>query len=368
MNIADNSDNIEILDILKKRIRVSAENLGGHVNLMEVCGTHTAAIVRYGLKKIIPSGIRLVSGPGCPVCISPVSFIDKIIALSRFPDTIITTFGDMLRVPGSSTSLEKAVAEGASVRMVYSPADALDIAAENPGKRVVFIGAGFETTAPAVAYTIKRARMEGVGNFTVLSGHRLIPPAMRGLLHDPETAIDGFICPGHVSAIIGSRPYEFIPHEYGIPCVITGFEPPDIMQAVYMLVDSISTRKSPRVEIQYSRTVRQEGNPKALSVMHEVFYKADSEWRGLGFIPESGLNIRKDYEEWDADKVFDIETDTDVKDTPCLCADILKGKKSPPECPFFAETCTPENPIGPCMVSLEGACASHYKYGDPPKK
>jgi hydrogenase expression/formation protein HypD len=330
------------------------------VNLMEVCGTHTMAIFRNGIKKMLPQNINLISGPGCPVCVTPVSYIDHIIALSRENNFIVTTFGDMIRVPGSTSSLEKEKASGADIRIVYSTLDALNIARNNPTKKVIFMGVGFETTSPTIASVILKAKEEKINNFSVLCVTKIMPPAMKFLLDTEEVNIDGFICPGHVSAIIGSKPYNFIASKYKIPCVACGFEPLDILQSIYMLVKQIEEGKA-KVEIQYKRVVKPEGNKIALKKLNKVFKIVDSNWRGIGNIPKSGLEIRNEYNQLNARK-FKVKIEETKEFAGCRCGEVLRGIIIPPECPLFRKICIPEDPKGACMVSSEGTCAAYYKY------
>lgn len=333
------------------------------VNLMEVCGTHTVAIFKHGIKDILPEEIHLLSGPGCPVCVSQIHDIDKAIALAKIQDVILLTFGDMMKVPGSNSTLEMVKAEGKDIRVVYSSMEAITIAKKNKNKKIIFFGIGFETTSPGVAATLIEANKKDINNFFVLSCFKLIPPAMKALLDSGETNINGFICPGHVSTIIGSKPYEFIPRQYHIPCVIAGFEPVDILQAILMLLIQLNTKK-PKVEIQYARAVKEEGNLKAQELLNEVFYPIDSNWRGIGIIPKSGLKIKEKYSQFDAEYKFNLPMMEDqLPITNCICGDILKGIATPYDCLLFAKKCTPINPIGPCMVSSEGSCAAYYKYG-----
>jgi hydrogenase expression/formation protein HypD len=329
---------------------------------MEFCGGHTVTIFRYGIRQALPKTLEMVSGPGCPVCVTANADLDKAIALSQVPEVIITTFGDMLKVPGSRSSLEEAKASGADVRTVYSTIDALKIARENPERSAIFLGIGFETTAPTVAASVLKAKESGIENYHVLSMHKLCPPAIRAILDSGETKLEGLICPGHVSAIIGARPWESVARDYHIPCVITGFEPLDILQAVSMLVAQVEKKES-GVEIAYRRGVRPEGNPEALRIMEEVFEPGPAQWRGLGEIPESGLKLRSKYKRFDAELAFDIATEPAHEPEGCLCGEILRGVKTPPDCPLFAKVCTPERPVGPCMVSSEGSCAAYYLYG-----
>lgn len=332
-------------------------------NLMEVCGTHTVAIFKHGIRQFLPEKVSMLSGPGCPVCVTPNADIDKAIALAQNGGVILVTFGDMMKVPGSYSSLHQVRAIGADIRVVYSVLDALKLAEDNPGKSVVFFGVGFETTAPTTASAIVAAERLGLDNFFLLSVHKLIPPAMRALLASDEVHIDGFLCPGHVSTIIGSQPYEFIPREYGIPCVIAGFEPLDILQAIDMLLEQISAEEA-RVDIQYRRAVRQEGNPVALKCLSTVFEVTDAGWRGIGIIPGSGLKLGQQFRRFDAECAFKIVTRPPKEAANCRCGDILRGVSTPWECHLFAKACTPEHPVGPCMVSTEGTCSAWYLYGE----
>ncbi len=330
--------------------------------LMEVCGTHTTAIFKHGLRGLLPASLKLLSGPGCPVCVTPAHDIDAAIWLSSQKDVIFTTFGDMMRVPGTTGSLEKQRAKGADIRVVYSVLDALNLAKTNPAKKVVFLGVGFETTSPGIASGMDMANYEGISNFWVYSCHKLIPPAMKALLGSGEVKIDGFICPGHVSIIIGAKPYGFIAEQYHVPCVITGFEPVDILQAILMLVKA---RDQARVEIQYTRAVKIEGNVMAQQILANVFEPVDAAWRGIGVIPVSGLKIRQEYSRFDASIAFEVPQDISCVETApsaCICGKILRGVATPIDCPLFATVCTPEEPIGACMVSSEGTCSAYYKY------
>lgn len=332
------------------------------VRLMEVCGTHTVSIFRTGIKDLLPPTIKLLSGPGCPVCVTSNKNIDEALEAALLPDVILTTFGDMLRVPGSKTSLAEAKAEGADVRIVYSTMDAVDIAKANPDKEVVFFGIGFETTAPTVAAAILKADREGIKNFSIIGTHKLIPEAMRALITDQEIGVQGFICPGHVSAIIGLEPYLFIAEEYGVPSVITGFEPVDLLQGILMLVKQIENGEA-KVEIQYSRGVKAEGNPVAREMLYKVFEIDDSIWRGIGVIPNTGLKLRPEYQIYDSRKKLEIDVPEGKEHPGCICGAILRGVKTPLECNLFGKVCLPERPIGACMVSVEGTCAAYYKYG-----
>jgi hydrogenase expression/formation protein HypD len=321
------------------------------------------AIFRHGIRQLLPSNVSMLSGPGCPVCVTANADLDKAIALAEMPGVTLCTFGDMLKVPGSESSLQRARARGADVRVVYSPLDALRIAAGLPHRQVVFYGVGFETTAPTVAASILEAQRRGLANYSIVSVHKLVPPALRALLAAAEVHIDGFLMPGHVSAIIGSRPYEFIPQEHGIPCVIGGFEPLDILQAIDMLLAQIAAGQA-RVEIAYRRAVPPEGNPAALATMQQAFEEKDATWRGIGLIPGSGLAVRPALATFDAERRFAIRTPPTKEPHGCRCGEVLRGVIRPPQCPLFGKTCTPENPVGPCMVSFEGTCSAWYQYGD----
>jgi len=345
--------------ILKDSIlKNSPEN---NINIMEVCGTHTMAISRSGLRQLLPDTVNLMSGPGCPVCVTSSHDIDHIIGIiADYPVTLFT-FGDMIRVPGSASSLQDEKTKGRDIRVCYSPMDALEFAIENPEKKVVFVAIGFETTAPLTAVVIKRAFEENVGNFYIYDSHKLVPPALELLLLDKDIKVDAFLCPGHVSAIIGSEPYEFIAGKYNIPCVISGFEPLDILQSIDMLLKQHKQGKS-SVEIQYDRVVRPEGNPAAVAVIEEVFEPVDSDWRGIGTLPGSGLGLRPRYSQFDASRSFKVDIIAKGEPAGCRCGDVLKGIIKPYDCKLFGKACTPERPVGPCMVSSEGSCAAYYKY------
>ena len=332
-----------------------------HATLMEVCGTHTVAIARNGIRDLMPEGLRLASGPGCPVCVTCNRDIDTVIALARIPNVTITTFGDMTRVPGSTSSLLAEQAAGRSVEIVYSPLDALAFAKAHPEREVVFVGVGFETTTPLVAMAIKRARAMGLSNFTVFAAHKNMPGALELLVGDPTLELDALILPGHVSTIIGAEPYRFLAEKYSIPGVITGFEPVDVLQGIAMLVRQLHEGRA-EIEIAYARGVMPEGNPVALAAIDEVFETCTATWRGLGDIPGSGYRIRDEFANFDAVRRFepDVEPTRDPKG--CRCGDVLRARIAPNECPLFRTVCTPENPVGPCMVSSEGSCAAYYRY------
>lgn len=360
MKFIDEYRRSELASALVARIR---RRSAGSARLMEFCGGHTFSIMKNGIRQLLPPSIDMVSGPGCPVCVTDNADLDKAIALAGIPNVVLTTFGDMLKVPGSRSSLQEAKAEGADIRMVYSTLDALQIARENPSKSVVFLGVGFETTAPTIAASILQAERDGAGNYYVLSLHKLCPPVIRALLDSGEVKLHGLICPGHVSAVIGSRPWEFIADEYGIPCVVTGFEPLDVLQSVDMLLDQIEKGES-GVEIGYRRGVRPEGNQRALDVMYEVFEPCSARWRGLGTVADSGLKLRSRFERFDAEAAFEFDPGPTLEPEGCVCGDILRGVKTPRDCRLFGSVCTPADPVGPCMVSSEGSCAAHYLYGD----
>ena len=328
---------------------------------MEFCGGHTHAIFRHGLRQMLPPTVDLRSGPGCPVCVTATADIDRAIAQAQLPGVILTSFGDMLRVPGSRGSLQTARAKGADVRVVYSTLDALQIARDNPQRPVVFLGVGFETTAPTSAASVLQAQAEGVDNYFVLSLHKLTPPATRAILDAGEVRLSGIIGPGHVTTIIGSDAWEFLPRDYGVPCAIAGFEPLDILQAVADLVEMAEARR-PAVSNPYSRSVRPQGNRTAAEIMARVFAVSEVEWRGLGRIPASGLAIRAEYARFDAGLAFAVDVGASREHSGCRCGEVLRGIIEPPECGLFRRVCTPADPIGPCMVSAEGACAAWYQY------
>lgn len=331
------------------------------IKLMEVCGTHTMAIARCGIKRLLPESIELISGPGCPVCVTSQSAIDRAIEIARIKNVIMTTFGDMLRVPGSRGSLEDVKRQGRDVRVVYSCLDALNIARENQDKRVVFMGVGFETTSPTIAATLLEAKRRGIKNFFMLSNFKLIPPALSALAKSKRVRIDGFILPGHVSVITGSIPYEQVTRRYKKASVITGFEEIDIVKGIKRLIEMIKKRIY-RVEIEYKRAVKKEGNIKARRTLFSVFALCDVEWRGLGVIKRSGLKLRREFAQFSGEKEFKINIPKTPGPKGCLCGAVLQGIKSPRDCKLFKKKCTPQNPIGPCMVSSEGTCAAFYKY------
>ncbi|MCA1585705.1 MAG: hydrogenase formation protein HypD [Acidobacteria bacterium] len=346
---------------LVKEIERRAE--GRIVKIMEVCGGHTHAIYKHGLEDLLPASIDLVHGPGCPVCVIPMGRIDDALAIARQPDVIFTTFGDMMRVPGSRGSLLDAKAEGADVRFVYSPLDALKLARQHPERPVVFFAIGFETTAPSTAATLLRARAEGIRNFSVFCNHVTIVPAIKAILDSPGMQLRGFIGPGHVSTIIGLRPFEFVPERYGLPMVVSGFEPTDILQSIVMILRQLDERR-PSVENQYARVVRRNGNSGALAVLGQTMeLRPYFEWRGLGFISHSALKLRPEFGDWDAEVRFSVPGVRVTDPKACQCGEVLKGVIKPWECRVFGTACTPDRPIGTCMVSPEGACAAYFTYG-----
>jgi hydrogenase expression/formation protein HypD len=333
----------------------------GPIRLMEVCGTHTVAIARGGFRSVLPESIKLISGPGCPVCVTANRDIDRVIALTRVPNVTVATFGDMVRVPGSSSTLARRRAEGASVEIVYSPLDALRLAQERSEGNVVFVGVGFETTTPLVAATIERAAALGLKNFSVVAAHKRVPPALEALVNDAEVALDALILPGHVSTILGVEPYAFLADSYGIPGVVTGFEPVDVLQGIAQLLEQIAEGRA-AIEIAYRRGVMAQGNPVAREAIDRVFDVCDAEWRGLGRIPASGYVIRDEFAVFDATRRFELDVEPTVEARGCRCGDVLRGVIPPNACPLFDRLCTPANPIGPCMVSSEGSCAAYHRY------
>ena len=331
------------------------------VRLMEFCGGHTHAIFRFGLRQLLAGAVELSSGPGCPVCVTAAGDLDRAIALAEIPEVILTTFGDMIRVPGSHGTLQEARARGADVRVVYSPLDAVEIAQQNPSRQVIFLGVGFETTAPGIAATLLQAQAREATNFSLLSLHKLTPPAMRAILEAGEVRLDGIIGPGHVSAIIGSRAWSFLPREHAIACAVSGFEPLDMLSAIAALVDA-AVDESPAVVNAYGRGVCEAGNPVAQEMMGRVFERADSAWRGFGEIPQSGLTLREPFAAFDATRRFPVSVEPAQEPPGCRCGEVLRGVIEPPACALFGQTCTPRDPVGPCMVSAEGACAAFYTY------
>jgi hydrogenase expression/formation protein HypD len=362
MKFQDEFRDRDLVRNMAGNIRRMAERLAAPVNFMEVCGTHTMSIYQYGIRTLLPENVRLVSGPGCPVCVTPISYIDKALACAADPRNIVATFGDMLRVPGSRSSLMEQRAGGADIRIVYSPLDAVALARNNPERRVVFLGVGFETTAPAIAASILEAVRQQVTNYCVLAAHKTMPAPMEILTRDPALNLKGYLCPAHVSTVIGGTAYRQLAETYHIPCVVTGFEPADVMQGIEMLLAQ-TLRNESKVEIQYRRAVTWEGNAKAQAILRQLFEPCDATWRGLGVLPGSGLTIRAEYAAFDAEQVLTLAVPEALENPACLCGEVLKGKLTPFECPLFGAACTPEAPVGACMVSSEGTCAAAYKYG-----
>jgi hydrogenase expression/formation protein HypD len=363
MKYIDEFRNGELAKGLATAIRAIADPARQY-RFMEFCGGHTHAISRYGIVDLLPGNVRMIHGPGCPVCVLPIGRIDQAIRLATERDVILTSYADTLRVPASQRlSLLKAKALGADVRMVYSTLDALAIARENPAREVVFLAIGFETTTPPTAAAILAAQAEGLRNFSILCNHVLTPAAMHAILSVPGVALDGFVGPAHVSTVIGSAPYEPFAHDYGKPVVIAGFEPLDVMQAIYMLIKQVNEGRAV-VENEFTRAVTHEGNRKAQALVSQVFELRESfEWRGLGTIPKSALRLREEYRRFDAEQRFEVPYKSVADAKACACGDILRGVKRPQDCAIFGTACTPENPVGSCMVSSEGACAAYYTYG-----
>jgi hydrogenase expression/formation protein HypD len=332
-----------------------------NINFMEVCGTHTVAIYRAGIKQILCKKTRLISGPGCPVCVTPNELVDKAVWYALQPKTVVATFGDMFKVPGSDFSLAEAQAKGGSIHLVYSPLEAVQLADRHPDLKIIFLGIGFETTAPLVAYAVLSARRANLHNFLVLSGHKTVPEALEKIAANPLLNLHGLILPGHVSCIIGRRPYDFLAEQYHIPGVISGFEPEDILESLCLLLKQINEGRC-QVETQYRRAVPEEGNKQALEMIQEVFTKKDSEWRGLGVINQSGLALREKYSDWDAEVVYPAQINKPRQHRGCICGAVISGLKEPEECSLFGNPCRPEHPVGPCMVSSEGTCGTHYLY------
>lgn len=355
-------DEYRDIDLVKPLVEELKQSITKPLRVMEVCGSHTMAIFRNGLRSILPEGMELVSGPGCPVCVTSASHMDAFISMADKPGVRVAIFGDLFRVPGTHGSLANASSRGAKVDVVYSSMDALEIARKNPDELVVFLGVGFETTTPGIAATIMAAKNGNVSNFVVFSTQKTMPAPMDALLSDPELKIDAILCPGHVSSIIGAGAWQPFAERYNLACVVAGFETADLLKSLILLARQVATGK-PKVENTYQRVVSWEGNPRAQKMVYEIFEEADMDWRGLGVIPNSGLKIRDKYAEFDAQVRLDVELPEAEEPKGCMCGQILKGISNPKECPLFNTRCTPANPIGPCMVSSEGTCAAYYKYG-----
>ena len=359
MRFLDEFRNPKLARKLAQRIRDRSTR---PVRFMEFCGSHTHAIFKNGIRQMLPPTVELLSGPGCPVCVTSNADLDRAIAMAQVSEVILATFGDMLKVPGSYSSLQEAKAQGADVRIVYSTMDALEMARVNPQRPVVFLGVGFETTAPTVAASVLQADEEGLDNYYVLSLHKLTPPVTTALLRSGEVRLDGVIAPGHVSTILGWQAWEFLPKEFGIACVVAGFEPLDILLGIERLVEQVETGHA-SVESAYARGVTPEGNQAALRLMYQVFEAGPATWRGIGTVPESGLHLRDAYRRFDAATAFDVSVPETKENPACLCGEVLRGVKIPTECSLFGRACTPDHPVGPCMVSAEGSCSAYYLYG-----
>ncbi len=347
---------------LVNEIKRLAGRADRHLRFMEVCGTHTVSIFRAGIRQLLPENVELVSGPGCPVCVTPDDYMDKAITYALRADTIITTFGDMLKVPGSKSSLMEAKTQGADIRIVYSPMDSLNVARENPDKKVIFLAVGFETTAPTAAATVLAAKQAGLTNLYMLSAQKLVPPVMHALLNDPEVHVDGFLLPGHVSVITGTEPFQFLVDEYHMPGVVAGFEPIQILRALVRLMQQ-AVRGEARIENEYEDVVKPGGSPAAQRATDEVYEPADAGWRGIGIVPKSGLRMREKYAAFDIERLIPLDIPMGRNKPGCRCGEVLRGIVTPKECPLFAKACVPTHAIGPCMVSVEGVCAAWYKYG-----
>ena len=349
------------IEELTHGIAALSQAINQPVRLMEVCGTHTVAIFRHGIRALLPGSIHLLSGPGCPVCVTAAADVEAAILLARSGAATLATFGDMMRVPGRKETLAEARADGADVKVVYSPLDALTLAAKEPAREVVFFATGFETTSPLAAGTLLEAERRGIANFSIFSVHKTVPPALAALLGSGEVQVDGFILPGHVCTVTGVEPFAFLPERFGRAAVVTGFEAADILSGIAMLLAQIAARR-PRVEIQYTRVVRPEGNPRAREILERLFEPADAHWRGIGTIPGSGLELRASWAHRDAVRKLGLARPEVPDPAACQCGAVLKGIKTPPDCRLFGKACTPDRPVGACMVSGEGSCAAYYKY------
>jgi hydrogenase expression/formation protein HypD len=358
MKHVDEYRDIELVKVLSEKLHATVTR---EWSIMEICGGQTHSIMKYNLSEFLPDQIRLVHGPGCPVCVTPLEIIDKAIRIAQRDEVIFTSFGDMLRVPGSKKDLLTVKAEGGDVRILYSPLDSLKIALDNPDKEVVFFAIGFETTAPANALAVKEAKRRGIRNFSILSSHVLVPPAMEAILSSPKNQIQGFLAAGHVCTVMGYEEYIPIAEKYGVPVVVTGFEPVDILQGIYMVSKQLETSKH-EVENAYGRVVSKEGNPAAKELLNTVFDVCDMKWRGIGEIPKSGFSLSTDYADYDAQEKFDVGDLIQQESPLCIAGEILQGLKTPDECSAFGKQCTPEHPLGAPMVSSEGACSAYYRF------
>lgn len=360
MKFIDEFRNAHLAHALVKQIKGQVHQ---PIRLMEFCGGHTHAIMRFGIRRLLPAEVEMLSGPGCPVCVTSSKDLDRAIALSRIPGAILTTFGDMIRVRGTQGSLQSERARGADVRIVYSPLDALKLAEKHPRRPIIFLGVGFETTAPGVAASILEAETKGLRNYFVFSLHKLTPPATKSILDAGEIGLSGILGPGHVTTVIGTDAWKFLSTQYGVPIAVAGFEPVDILRGISMLVDQISKGQT-RVDNAYSRSVIPQGNRTALTIMNRVFEVCDAEWRGLGVLPQSGLRLRGEYASFDSSKAFEIPIVSSEEPPGCRCGEVLRGLLNPTQCSLFRRVCNPENPVGPCMVSSEGACSAYLQFGD----
>lgn len=361
MKCADEFRSRDIAQLLLTELGHAVKSLARPIRIMEVCGTHTMSIFRHGIRSMLPAEITLLSGPGCPVCVTPTSHIDRFIQAAQLPDTIITVFGDLIRVPGSDGSLASARAEGAQVEIVYSPMDALTLAQNTPDKKIIFPAVGFETTAPTIAATIVQADKLGLDNFFILAAGKTMPGPLIQLMADPALNVDALLCPGHVSAIIGADAYLPLAKDFNLHCAVAGFEPADILAGILSLVKQCSAERA-EVSNCYTRAVSAQGNIRAQELIAQVFEAADSDWRGLGMIPQSGLELRESYQHFDAIQFLTLPETPATAPKGCRCGDVLKGQILPPDCPLYGKRCTPTLPVGPCMVSHEGTCAAYYQY------
>ncbi len=358
----DKQEEKELARRMVDEIRRLAQLQEKKLRLMEVCGTHTVSIFRAGIRQLLPENIELVSGPGCPVCVTPDRYIDKAIAYAGREDVILATFGDMLKVPGSVSNLSEAQSNGADIRILYSPMDGLQIAREHPDKKILFLAVGFETTAPTAAATVLAAKQQGIRNLFMLSAHKLVPPALRMLLNDAEVHVDGFLLPGHVAVVTGTDVFRFLARDYHVPGIVTGFEPLEILRSLVRLLQQKAEHRS-EIGNEYGTVVRQEGNPVSRKILEQVYEPVDAEWRGIGTIPLSGLRMREAFAEYDIEQVLPLSISVSPKKTACRCGEVLRGIVMPPACPLFGKACVPTHAIGPCMVSVEGVCAAWHKYG-----
>ncbi len=358
----DKKEERELAGKMVGEIRRLADQQQRRLRFMEVCGTHTVSIFRAGIRQLLPETVELVSGPGCPVCVTTDAYVDQAVEYAKREDVILTTFGDMLKVPGSRYSLSDAQAAGADIRIVYSPMDSLQVARENPEKKIIFLAVGFETTAPTAAATVLAAEQQGLSNLFMLSAQKLVPPALHMLLQDPEVRVDGFLLPGHVAVVTGSEVFRFLPEQYHMPGIVTGFEPLEILRSLCRLMQQTAEGRA-EIGNEYGSVVRKGGNPVSRRILEQVYEPVDADWRGIGRIAGSGLRMRPEYRRFDIEQVLPLEVEPVTKKTACRCGEVLRGIVTPKECPLFGKACIPTHAIGPCMVSVEGVCAAWYKYG-----